>query len=997
MPEARIKTESAERDWLQSHHLYAVAGVLSLIVLLLALAFIQFEKVEVRNSRRAELQQLVKALESQTAAHVGVVETMLLALAKSNRGLLDPNAPGHMNVSVLGQVRGYPQIRSLSVVDAAGRVLGSTTADNLDLQLDLKAFGAVSPDPARVLVGPILIGRDLVDIAHPTPGAAHLDVFPMQVRLNAPGTAGLTLLALVNADFFSLEYESTVNDPVVRIALTDRQGALVVATSNFHHDSHTSLARLRVFTEFLAQRGWGSYLGPGLDGAYVITAFSELQKWPMVVLAETSYRDAMASVAMLQRWSLAIVLLCWLVIGGLTLVTSRSLKRHSLISKQLDQQVRASEARGNAVLESSVDAVITIDSAGRLVALNPAAEQMFGRTKVECLGQPMDGLLVPKDLQQAHHDGMQRYLRDRDGSTLAPLNRRVETTALHASGKLFPVELSIVSVNVGDETFFTAHVRDISAVKKANQEITELLGKYRSTAHALEQQKAALDEHAIVSIIDGEDSIVYANDKLIEISGYSREALLGRKQHEFRYPLKPAPYADLRQSLFSGKIWHGELRKIRRDGSTYWVASTQVPVHSDDGSIQQYISIETDITDLREAQIALHEARNRELDIGNRIQQTLLAASPKQEISALWLSHFNQASEGIDGDFVDVIELGENCVDIIIGDVMGKGVPAALLGAATKLQFSRSLAQLSANRHHGELPEPRAIVLAVHQAMTPHLQALESFVTLTYVRIDLARNRITWLGCGHEESLLIHRTGELTRLPNQHPPLGVLDHQDFTQGTMALAPDDALFLYSDGLTDAIGVAGERLGHTVVEETLRQLVREHPTPTAALQMLRRQLLPSSVQLVDDVTMALVMRPPVGTCDRRCELPIEMASIKSLRRFVHEQTLDTGLSEPVADMFELASVEVFTNIVRHARGLLSEAPLEVIAHRTTQEVVLQVIYLGDAYTPPAEVIEPDLTTFPEGGFGLSIIRSACSRVEFLHHQGVNTVRMTRLIEG
>jgi anti-sigma regulatory factor (Ser/Thr protein kinase) len=295
----------------------------------------------------------------------------------------------------------------------------------------------------------------------------------------------------------------------------------------------------------------------------------------------------------------------------------------------------------------------------------------------------------------------------------------------------------------------------------------------------------------------------------------------------------------------------------------------------------------------------------------------------------------------------------------------------------------------------GALPEPQAIVSAVHAAMTPHLQALESFVTLTYIRIDLDRKRITWVGCGHEESLLIHGNGESTLLPNQHPPLGILNASDYTQSATALAADDVLFLYSDGLTDAIGPDGQRLGRDIVNTTLRRLVREHPTPTAALQSLRQELLHSTVQLNDDVTMALIMQAGANSTDTRCELPVDLQSITALREFVLERSLYAGLSEADAAMCELASVEVFTNIVRHGKGLLPGAPLEVIAHCSLHKIVLEVIHLGEAFTPPAQVVEPDLSTFPEGGFGMTIIRSACSEVEFLHHEGVNTVRMTRLI--
>ena len=994
MTEPKIESSRAVRVWLKSSHLYAVGATLCALVVLLALVFVQFEKAEVKTSKRTELQQLVKALESQTAAHVGVVEAMLLALAHSNHDLLAPRASGRLDAHVVSTMRSYPQIRSLSVVNAAGRVLGSSTADNIDLTLNLEKFGAPAQDTATVMVGPMLAGRDLVQIMGAAPDARKFNVFPMQVRLHSPNGQHLTLLALVNADYFSLEYESTVNNPTVRIALTDRSGTLLVATSNVQHSRAVSLNHLRVFTEFLALRDWGSYLGAGIDDAYVISAFSALRKWPMVVLVETSYSDAMIEVASLTRWTLAATLAIGLAIALLTLAASLNLKRHAAIKKRLDHEVQASQAHSNAVLESSIDAVITLDATGRIVAFNPAAEKMFDRHKDDCLGQLMDGLLVPPNLQKAHHDGMQRFLAHRDGPALTRLSRRIETTALHASGALFPIELSIVSVDVGGVLFFTANVRDISESKKATQEIADLLAKYRTTAKALEQQKMALDEHAIVSIVDVDDTIIYANDKLIDISGYSRQELLGRKQHAFRYPLNAALYADMRESLASGKIWHGELLKRRRDGGTYWVANTTVPVQADDGSVQQFISIQTDITALRQTEIALQEARARELDIGNRIQQTLLAASPHQQVHGLWLSYYNQASKGIDGDFVDVLELGANCVDIIIGDVMGKGVPAALLGAATKLQFSRSLAELFANPgRQGALPEPHTIVSAVHAAMTPHLQALESFVTLTYIRIDLDRKRITWVGCGHEESLLIHGNGESTLLPNQHPPLGILNKSEFDQSELPLAPDDIMFLCSDGLTDAIGSDGERLGRDIVNTTLRRLVREHPTPTAALQSLRQELLHSTVQLNDDVTMALIMHPATDTTDTRCELPVELQSINALRQFVRERSLHVGLSEADTAMFELASVEVFTNIVRHGKGLLPGAPLEVIAHCSAQKIVLEVIHLGEAFTPPAQAVEPDLTAFPEGGFGMTIIRSACSEVEFLHHEGVNTVRMTR----
>lgn len=982
LPDERIYA-----SWLSRAHLFATGGLLVIITITLALGFIQFERQSTRAETRAQLLRLAKAMDNQTNASLGAVETMLLMLANSEQGLIDTRAPGHMDALFAGIVRSYPQLRSISIVSESGKIEASTTPSNLGIGIDFSTIVEPPASKGKVVIGSMLHIRDLVDLQRKGTDLSKLNVLPMLVRLNTPRGNGVLLLALVNADYFSSEYESTASDASVRVALTDFHGKLLVATDNVRRSPDSSIGHLPAYTDFLPQREWGSYIDKGIDDAHVITAFSTLKQWPLVVIVEVSYADAMKEVRVLEKGVIALVVVICLAIAILTYSSSRSLKRHAAIRKQLTLNVYASEARHNAVLESSLDGVITVNEKGHIVAFNPAAERIFGCSKAERMGKPMSTLLTPVGLQQI------QQLRH-SGADLESSNLRMETTALRCEGEAFPIELSILSVRVDGNLFFTVNVRDISEQHRAAQEMDSLLRKYHAVATDLEKQKLALDQHAIVSIVDANDDIVYANDKLIEISGFAREDLIGKKLHAFRKPLPNSTYLDLREHLTAGKIWHGELEKLCLDGSSYWVANTSVPVLDDAGKVRQYITIETDITDLRKTEIALKQARDREVDIGNRIQQTLLSASPEHQLSGLWFSHYNQASKGIDGDFVDVIRLGNQCTDLIVGDVMGKGVPAALLGAATKLQFSRSLAELLADpRRGGALPEPQAIVRAVHDAMTPHLQVLEAFVTLAYIRIDLEKNLITWVGCGHEESLVIHARGDCTLLPNQHPPLGILNNSEYSQDSITLAPTDIVFLCSDGLSDAIGADGQRLGRDYINAAASRIVREHPTPIAALQSLRRELLGATVQLTDDVTMALIMRPNPAHQPNRCELPITLSSIRKLRQFTLDNFSQPELDPAHAMMFELASVEVFTNILRHGQGLMADAALEVIAQRNAQELVLDIIYLGDAFTPVPENTEPDLAEFPEGGFGLSIIRNACSSVEFLHHQGVNTVRLKR----
>jgi PAS domain S-box-containing protein len=121
----------------------------------------------------------------------------------------------------------------------------------------------------------------------------------------------------------------------------------------------------------------------------------------------------------------------------------------------------------------------------------------------------------------------------------------------------------------------------------------------------LEQLLLALDEHAIVSVTDAHGNILKVNDRFCAISGYRREELLGQNQRIVKSGEHgPDFYAEMWGAFKAGRIWHGELCNRRKDGGSYWVESTIMPVlHG--GRPIQYISILTDITRLKKNERAL--------------------------------------------------------------------------------------------------------------------------------------------------------------------------------------------------------------------------------------------------------------------------------------------------------------------------------------------------------------------------------------------------------
>jgi sigma-B regulation protein RsbU (phosphoserine phosphatase) len=113
----------------------------------------------------------------------------------------------------------------------------------------------------------------------------------------------------------------------------------------------------------------------------------------------------------------------------------------------------------------------------------------------------------------------------------------------------------------------------------------------------------------------------------------------------------------------------------------------------------------------------LEAAREREVKIGFEIQQTLLLDHLATDVPGLRVAALTIPSEQIDGDFYYVYQHENRCLDVIVADVMGKGIPAALLGAATKSHFLEALCHLMTVSRQGRLPEPKEIVTLAHAEM----------------------------------------------------------------------------------------------------------------------------------------------------------------------------------------------------------------------------------------------------------------------------------------
>jgi len=156
--------------------------------------------------------------------------------------------------------------------------------------------------------------------------------------------------------------------------------------------------------------------------------------------------------------------------------------------RRAEHELRASEARKTAILETALDCIITMDHEGKVVEFNPAAEKTFGYTKQQVVGHELAELIIPQSLRDRHYKGLAHYLATGDGPVLG---KRLELPARRADGSEFTAELAITRISNADPPLFTAYLRDIGERVRAEKHRNIRLAVTQLLSHSISIPEAA--------------------------------------------------------------------------------------------------------------------------------------------------------------------------------------------------------------------------------------------------------------------------------------------------------------------------------------------------------------------------------------------------------------------------------------------------------------------------------------------------------------------------
>ena len=191
----------------------------------------------------------------------------------------------------------------------------------------------------------------------------------------------------------------------------------------------------------------------------------------------------------------------------------------------------------------------------------------------------------------------------------------------------------------------------------------------------LEEQKKALDEHSIVAITDIKGIITYVNDKLIQISGYSKKELIGSNHSLLNSGIyKKEFWKDMYKTISNKKIWKYEICNKAKDGSLYWVDTTIFPILDSNSDIKNYIVIRTDITKRKINEIDLFEAKEKAIVSANTKSEFLANMSHeiRTPLNAIlgFIGLLKDESVGKSLEYVNIIDTSSKSLLKIIEDIL---------------------------------------------------------------------------------------------------------------------------------------------------------------------------------------------------------------------------------------------------------------------------------------------------------------------------------------
>src|ERR1044072_6788186 len=252
--------------------------------------------------------------------------------------------------------------------------------------------------------------------------------------------------------------------------------------------------------------------------------------------------------------------------------------------------------------------------------------------------------------------------------------------------------------------------------------------------------------------------------------------------------------------------------------------------------------------------VVAQERMLRELALAAEVQQRLLPSGAPKGV-AMEVAGFCEPARGVGGDYYDFINFDNRQLGLAIADVAGKGMPAALLMSTVQATLRSLTARNGSNGNSN--PELSSIVSKLNRLLF-NSTAGEHYVTFFYATFDQSTQLLTYVNAGHNPPLYLraNEKNKFRELTSGGLVAGAFEHARYEQETVQMEADDLLFLYTDGLAEALNKDGEEFGASRIMETLQSIAQLTVDQIRDEVVRRVKEWCSGVALYDDLTFVVM---------------------------------------------------------------------------------------------------------------------------------------------
>ncbi len=383
------------------------------------------------------------------------------------------------------------------------------------------------------------------------------------------------------------------------------------------------------------------------------------------------------------------------------------------------------------------------------------------------------------------------------------------------------------------------------------------------------------------------------------------------------------------------------------------------------------------------------EKMENELNIARSIQMSMIPKTfpPFPERDDLDISAVIVPAKEVGGDLYDYF-IRDGKLYFCIGDVSGKGVPAALVMAVTRSLFHSVATHEHTSAH---------IVNTMNKSMA-EMNDSNMFVTFFCGILNLEDGLLDFCNAGHNAPVIISGAKkELELIPNL--PLGIMEDFVFKSQKAVLKDDDALFLYTDGLTEAENIHQDLFG----EERMMDVLSTRRDSVGHLKAMAKAVtrFVGDAPRSDDLTMLFIhyIKSEPGVLKRHLVIKNDIGQISRLEKFISGIAASKNLDEALATNINLALEEAVTNSVMYAYPEGTEGEIEIKARVDDNEIEFILSDNGIEFDPTARP-EPDITASAElrpiGGLGIFLVKNIMDSVTYRREDGTNNLIMIKKLK-